>query len=216
MGNDEHSEWDRSATEPTNPSLPKPAAVPPNRLFDRERLFVIFFFAAYFFLLVQLFRVLAPFLAPLLGAAMLALVVFPVRNALARLTGSPAAASAAVTFFVTVTIVVPVVVLVWVLTREATTIVPTISAWLKTQHGQGWPIADEGQLPFLDRIWNAVTRLAAATDLDIRRVVLEAAQDLGNRATSAGAAMVRQLFEVLSSSWFCCWRCSSSCETGRT
>ena len=64
------------STSPPPPS-PHPAATPTSRLFDRERLFVIFFFAAYAFLLFQLFRVLAPFLAPLLGAAMLALVVLP-------------------------------------------------------------------------------------------------------------------------------------------
>jgi hypothetical protein len=54
------------------------------RPFDGDSLFVIFFFAAYFFLLYQLTRILAPFLAPLLGGAILALVAFPLRQNLAR------------------------------------------------------------------------------------------------------------------------------------
>jgi predicted PurR-regulated permease PerM len=183
-----------SATSPL-PS-PRPAAVPLNRPFDRERLFVIFFFAAYFFLLLQLFRVLAPFLAPLLGAAMLSLVVFPVRNMIARSTGSTTAASAIVTMLVTVTVVIPIVLLVWALIREATTIVPAVNVWVTTQHGQGWPMTAEGQ-PFLDRIWNAAAQLFAMIELDIRSVALETARDLGNRAAAAGAAMVRQLLAVL-------------------
>ncbi|MHB1206046.1 MAG: hypothetical protein ACYCZX_10780, partial [Rhodospirillaceae bacterium] len=70
-------------TEPDNKT---PRAVP---AFNRERLFVIFFFAVYAFLLYQLLRMLSPFLAPLLSAVMLALVVFPLREYLARRFKSP-------------------------------------------------------------------------------------------------------------------------------
>lgn len=185
-------------TDPASPPPdPQRPAAPPEGLFNRERLLVIFFFAAYFFLLYQLFLVLAPFLAPLLGAAMLALVVFPLRQVLLQRLSSPNAVSLLLTLLVMVTVIVPASVLAWILVREAAQAVPEVNAWLAAQRSQGWPMAQNGELPALERLLAAATRFFASIELDVRSVATETVRDLGNQVTSAGATIVRKFLAVL-------------------
>lgn len=184
-------------TDPGHPPPePRPAA-PPNGLFNRERLFVIFFFAAYFFLIYQLFLVLAPFLAPLLGAAMLALVVFPLRQFVLRRIPSPSLASLLITILVMVTVIVPASVLTWILVREAAQMIPELAAWLSAQRSQGWPMTRNGELAMLDRLLAATQRFFDMIELDVPRVATETVRELGNQVTSAGATIVRKLFSVV-------------------
>jgi predicted PurR-regulated permease PerM len=167
-----------------------------NRAFDRERLFVIFFFAAYFFLLYQLSKVLAPFLAPLLSAAMLALVAFPMRQKLSRWVISPTANAAIVTLLVTVTVVVPVFLLIWLVTREATAALPAISAWIAVQQATGWPFVDHSMPAAIDGLWSAARTFFGRIELDLAAVAQEGVREIGNRVTVLGASMVREFFAL--------------------
>ncbi|MDX2223699.1 MAG: AI-2E family transporter [Rhodospirillaceae bacterium] len=183
-----------------NPPAPKATVVDDalNRLgADRERLFFIFFFAVYFFLIYELFRVLAPFLAPLLGAVMLALVAYPAHLAVARAIKRPGPAAALSTLMVMVTVVVPVTMLVWLVVREAGAAVPALREWLAAQRELGAAISQDGLPASLDRLWAGANRLAEAMELDLRAIALETVRDLGNRVTTFGAAMVREFFAVL-------------------
>ena len=65
---------------------------------SREQLFAAFFFAAFLFLLYQLYLFLAPFFAPLVWAVILALTFAPLTNRLTRLTGGRPYESAEATF----------------------------------------------------------------------------------------------------------------------
>jgi len=183
-------------TQPQLPSI-RPPSLPAPRAFDRDRLFVIFFFAAYFYLLYQLLLVLAPFLAPLLGAAMLAVVVFPLRKYVERVVTQPTAAALIMTVLVMITVVVPLTLLAWLLTREATAAIPALNAWLAAQQTHGWSFA-QGEFPALfERLWNGLNRLLDMIELDVRSVALEGLREVGNRVTSAGATLVREFFGVL-------------------
>ena len=175
----------------TAPPSPLPTATD-----DRQRLFSVFFFAVYFFLLYQLFRVLAPFLAPLLSAVMLALVVFPLRQLLERALRRPNVAALLTTIIVTVTVVVPVSVLAWLLVREAGTAIPAVREWLAGQQGEGQSFAQGPLAAPLLALWETVSGYAAIIELDLRAVALAAVRDIGNRVTTAGAAMVREFFIV--------------------
>lgn len=181
------------------PSLPAKVTPPPplhGRPFDRDRLFVIFFFAAYFFLLYELTRVLSPFLAPLLGAAMLALVAFPMRQKLARWVPSPTANAALVTLLVMVTVVVPVFLLAWLVTREAMTAVPAISGWLAAQRDAGWAFPDHSLPATVVRIWSAANVFFDRIELDLAAMAQEGVREIGNRVTVMGASMVREFFAL--------------------
>lgn len=163
--------------------------------FDKERLFVIFFFAVYAFLIYQLFKVLTPFLSPLLTALMLALVVFPVRErSLRKWPQAPNLVAGALTLLVLVTVVVPVLILGWLVVREATEIVPAVSAWLTAQQGQGL----EGRLPpSLQSIWTSLNGFFTRVQFDVKGPTLDAVKAVGNGAAGFGAVLVAEFFGVL-------------------
>lgn len=172
---------------------------PPERRYplDRTLLFAIFFFAVYSLLLYQLARVLAPFLAPLLAAAMLAVVVYPLRrHALAALK-QPNAAAFALTVLTIVTVVAPASVLAWMVTREATTAMPALSDWLASQQAQGWPFV-RIELPApIAKSWATVSDFAESIGLDFKSVILESVRAIGNRATSMGAVILREFLVLV-------------------
>ncbi len=164
------------------------------RALDRERVFFIFFFAAYFFLVYQLFRVLAPFLAPILSAVMLTLVLFPLRQLVERRLHQLTAAALTTTVLAMVTIVVPVTVLTLLVMQEATTAVPVVREWLAAQQRTGLELTEE-QVPALAaKFWNALSSYAAVIELNLHDVVFEAIQNVGKRATLASASMLRGFF----------------------
>ncbi len=180
--------------------MPDPVAAKPStpgRSFDRDRLFFIFFFAAYFFLIYQLLRVLAPFLAPLLGAVMLALAVYPVRQWIGRAVRPPTAAAFLTTALVMMTIVGPAAVLALILVRESAAAIPVVGEWLAAQQANGMSFGEGDFSASLDKLWATLSGYAAMIDLDLRRVTLEAVREIGNRVTVAGATMVREFFVLL-------------------
>ncbi len=184
-------ESDTSSFERIPARLTWPAT--PRRL-DRELIFAIFFFAAYGFLVYELIRILAPFLAPLLGAAMLAVVVYPLRQTAMRIFRQPTPAAFALTILIMVTIIVPLSLLTWLVTREAATALPTLSEWLTIQQNQGWTFVRADMPVVVDRLWTGVRHLADMVDLDFKAVIVEGVRAMANRLTSLGASAVRQFF----------------------
>src|SRR6185295_6281517 len=88
--------------------------------FARSQLFAFFFFTVFLFLLYQLYRILSPFLGPILWAAILALLFYPIyQRVLRRLHGNATMAALALTTLVTAAIVLPTVSLSSVVTRES-------------------------------------------------------------------------------------------------
>jgi len=182
-------------SSPVTPPPRSPTARPFNGL-DRERLFSIFFFAIYFFLVYQLFRILTPFLAPLLGAIMLALVAFPLQQGIGRVVRRPTASAFITTLVTTVTVVVPVTLLTWLLLRELSAVIPVLREWLSAREGMGTLMG--GQLPApLDGAWRAIARYSDMIELDLKSVALTSIRELGNQVTTAVAAIFREFFVVL-------------------
>ena len=165
----------------------------PPPAFSRQRLFVIFFFAVYAFLLYQLVRILSPFLAPLLSAVMLTLVVFPLREHLARRLASPNLVAILLTALVVVTVVVPVSLLIWLVVSEATQAVPTLSAWI-TAHQQE---LDAGVEQRFHKVWSSLDGFFKMLQLDIKAMALDAVRNMGNKTTALGASIVAGFFGVL-------------------
>jgi predicted PurR-regulated permease PerM len=88
---------------------------------SREQLFAAFFFAVFLFLLYQAYLFIAPFLAPLTWAAILALTFFPLTTSLVRLfRGRRSLAAAVLVVAVTVLAILPAFYLGSVLVAQAT------------------------------------------------------------------------------------------------
>jgi predicted PurR-regulated permease PerM len=86
----------------------------------RGQVVVFFFFAAFLFLLYQLYAVFSGFLAPIIWAAILAMLFFPLyRVVLDWLRGRETLSAFVLTLLVTTIIVLPTVSLSSVITREA-------------------------------------------------------------------------------------------------
>ena len=169
--------------------------------FDRALLFVIFFFAVYSLLLYQLARVLAPFLAPVLAAAMLAVVIYPLRRRALTLLRHPNAAALALTGLTLVTIVVPLSALAWMVIREAATAMPALGDWMTAQQALGWPFVRIDLPAPLAAAWTAISSFADTINLDFKSVLVESVRAMGNAMTSMGATLVQKflmlMFELL-------------------
>lgn len=86
----------------------------------REQVFAVFFFGAFLFLLYQLYLVFSPFFAPIVWAAILAMVCYPLYQLVLRGTrGRATLAALALTMLATAAVVVPTVSLSSVVTQQA-------------------------------------------------------------------------------------------------
>ena len=125
------------ASPPPAPDGAEPA--PRRSLFSggfgtaRGQVAVFFFFAAFLFLLYQLYLVLAGFLAPIIWAAILAMLFFPLYTLVLRwCRGRETLAALALTVFVTLIIVLPTISLSSVITRESASLYARLSEWVSS------------------------------------------------------------------------------------
>jgi len=99
----------------------------------RERIVAVFFFAAFLFLLYQLYRVFSPFLGPIVWAVVLALLFYPLYlRALALVRGRQTLAALLLTLLVWGTILVPTVSLSSVVTREAALLYAQLTEFVRS------------------------------------------------------------------------------------
>jgi predicted PurR-regulated permease PerM len=99
----------------------------------RGQVIVAFFFAAFLFLLYQLYAVFSGFLAPIIWAAILAMLFFPLHVAVRRwMGGRETLAALALTLLVTAVIVLPTVSLSSVITREAASLYQRLSEYVSS------------------------------------------------------------------------------------
>jgi predicted PurR-regulated permease PerM len=180
-----------------SPETAGSAAVPENPLLDRRLLFLVFFFAVYFYLLYQLARIMSPFLAPLVGAVMIVLIFHPLHARLRQHVRGPNVAAAASTLLVLLTIVVPIIVLLWLLVKEAADIAPVVSDWLSKRQDLATAIQDHKLPAPIAKVWIKVTAFIEKWQIDLRSVALEALREIGNSITKIGAATLKQFFGLI-------------------
>jgi predicted PurR-regulated permease PerM len=126
------------------PALPTPSSParppePPRSSFTaslglaRGQLVVYFFFAAFLFLLYQLYAVFSGFLVPIVWAAILAMLFFPLYTLVLRWCGGrETLAALALTLFVTGGIVLPAISLSSVITREGISLYQRTSEYVSS------------------------------------------------------------------------------------
>src|SRR6187455_1753384 len=128
---------------PLPPPLPDPTTVPPpnpqRSLFTaslglaRGQVVVFFFFAAFLFLLYQLFLIFSGFLAPIIWAVILAMLFSPLyRVVLDRCRGRETLAALVLTLLITTVIVLPTISLSSVITREAASLYQRTSEYVSS------------------------------------------------------------------------------------
>lgn len=97
---------------------------------SRQRMVQYFFFAVFLFLAWQVLRLLAPFSSALLGSAILALLVFPLHEKLARRLKYPSLAAGLSTALTALVVIGPLLSLAWISAKETARVYPVASRWV--------------------------------------------------------------------------------------
>lgn len=122
-----------SATSSPLPPDPRATAFSTSLGLARGQVVVVFFFAAFLFLLYQLWAVFSGFLAPIIWAVILAMLFFPFYRVVRRWCGGRETLAAFVlTVFVTSVIVVPTISLSSVISREAASLYQRTSEYVSS------------------------------------------------------------------------------------
>jgi predicted PurR-regulated permease PerM len=164
---------------------------------SREHLFAAFFLACYVFLLHQLYLFLAPFAAPLVWAAILALTFYPLTTWLTRLfRGSRDLAALVLVVTVTTVAILPSIFLGTMLVREA-----------GQAYGRVQEMVANGELTqFLDRVQNsgigrlfqrATAPFADRLDLDPTKLILAGAAWVSQQIASQSGVLARNVLVSL-------------------
>src|SRR2546428_116767 len=140
---------------------------------SREQLFAAFFFAVFLFLLWQLYLFLAPFFAPLVWAAILALAFYPLTTRLVRAFGGRRSL-AALTLVLAITIVaiIPSFLLGSLLVREATGAYRRLQE--AVQHGELVGLVDQIRASRLGGLWVRFALLFDQFSIDVSDLLLRA------------------------------------------
>jgi len=160
----------------------------------RPLIFRIFFFAAFGFLLYQLFLILSPFFDGLMVAVTLALVFYPVHARFLRWTkgrSTWAAGLSVATLFLIV--VIPTLFFLGLLGKQAAALYP----WAQDQIRAVRMNPEEAfanKLPApIKRMWIKAESLLEKTDIEPQEVILRNVEKLGGQLSSTGALLLKNL-----------------------
>lgn len=159
---------------------------------SREQLFAAFFFAVFLGLLYQVYVFVAPFLAPLLWAAILALTFYPLTTWLVRTSrGRRSWAAFVLVLAVLVLAILPSFYLGSLLVREAT------GAYLRvqeaTQHGELQALVGRLQGSRLGGLWARVSPLFQQVSIDLSDLVLRATNWLSDQIVGYASSLARNV-----------------------
>ncbi len=128
----------------------------------REHIFLIFILFSVFLSVYYLYRILSPFLAPILWAILLAIVFYPISSRLQQHLKKKKALSALImTVFVVVVIILPSSLLILSLAQEVIDFYHELEEMLKTGRLQSY-LMEIGQLPLIKNIF---VKLKQSVDL---------------------------------------------------
>ena len=189
------------APVPAPPSDPPPRTAPPpltsrwrQLTAARGQLFVFFFFAAFLFLLYQLYRVLSGFLAPIAWAAILALVFYPLYlHVLRRWKWRDTSAAMALTALVTACVAVPAVSLSGVVTAQSVGLYKQLSEYVASGK-----LNQNIQQVRDSRMGRWVQRLnRQGWEIDVGAILSGSAERVSNFAVSQVTAIARNIATFL-------------------
>lgn len=160
--------------------------------FSRQRLVQYFFFATFILLLYQVIRILAPFYVSLVGSAILALLIYPAHDWLARrMRRYPSTAAAISTAGVVVIVVLPTLLLAWMAVRETARVYPVVQRWMRNS-----PYISQGPdlsllPPKLLVVWERGREFVQEWRIDPQGILLRALSDLSSQMTGMAAGAIK-------------------------
>ncbi len=159
----------------------------------RHQLFAVCFFAVLLVLLYQIAVIFSPFLLPVLWAAILAHITFPLHTRLTTLLKGRATASAwLLTLGIMALVVVPVVFLTLLLIQEAGIAYDAISAWVQSGGVRRLP-AQLAHLPLGGRMQDFISRHMTSSR-DLETFLLQSSKALSGFVLDQVAGLAKNAF----------------------
>jgi predicted PurR-regulated permease PerM len=159
---------------------------------SREQLFAAFFFAVFLFLLWQLYLFIAPFFAPLVWAAILALAFYPFTTWLVRAFGGRRTVAAAVLVTgVTLVVILPSFFLGATLVREATGLYHRMQE--AVARGEVTQLVDQVRASRLGGLQARVEPWLAQLSLDLSDLLLRATNLVSTFVVDQAGALARNV-----------------------
>lgn len=159
--------------------------------FDRQLLIRVFFFATFAFLIYQTFLLAKPFMAAILVAGLLAIMFFPLCVRLRKLLKNDALAALIMTLGVVLAAILPLAWLGWFLFREADQLIPAVQNITQSLNSGNLTFSSLNIPPFLQSFVTKILSLFERLEVDLRPIMLQAAQSIGSRITSFGALIAK-------------------------
>ncbi|HJQ85643.1 MAG TPA: AI-2E family transporter [Candidatus Binatia bacterium] len=159
---------------------------------SREQLFAAFFFAAFLFLLYQLYLFLAPFFAPLVWAVILALTFYPLTAWLgSAFGGRRTLAALTLVLGVTVVAIIPSFLVGSLVVRETT------AAYLRLQeavrHGEVLNLVDQIRASRVGGLWVRVAPLFEDLSIDVSELLLRATNWVSDQVVGQATSLARNV-----------------------
>lgn len=187
------SEATPSTPEPNSGASPLLPVTP-----DKLRLFRIFFFIVFAFLIWQLLLILSLFADVIIWSASLTLVFTPAHSwLLNRMPAKPTAAALLSTLGVFLLVLIPIIWMTWIVVVQSALLYPTVSEWVTTVNAEGengWL----GVLPEPVQIWwrNITVYLEQSTlfaQFNPRQFMLDNVDAVSLMLANFGASAARNL-----------------------
>ena len=159
---------------------------------SRGQLSAAFFFAVFLFLIYQVYLFVAPFLAPLTWAAILALTFSPLTTVVFRLfRGQRSLAAATLVLVVTVLAILPSFYLGSVLVAQATAAYRLLNA--AVSEGRYVDLVAQIQASFLGGLWMRAAGLLGEFSIDLSDLLLRATSWLSDQIVGHAASLARNV-----------------------
>ncbi len=159
----------------------------------RDVIIRVFFFTAFAFIFYQIFLLARPFLTAMLGAAMLAMIFYPLHTRILKVLHSRTGASLVSTLCVLLLGVLPLIGMGWFFIREATDLAPAAKGFIEDLRSKDWP-ALEAHLPALaQRATHYVSEIFTRMNVDFKEVLLDNARMVGAKVTYWASQALRNI-----------------------
>ena len=159
----------------------------------RRQLFAVCFFAVLLVLLYQIAIIFSPFLLPVLWAAILTHVTFPLHTRLTTLLqGRETASAALLTLGVMAMVVAPVAFLISLLIQEAGSAYDAINAWVQSGGVKRLP-AELAHLPLGGRMQELISRHVTSSK-DLEAFLLQSSRALSGFVVDQATGLAKNVF----------------------
>lgn len=164
---------------------------------NKQRLTPYFFFGVLSLLLYQMLRILSPFFVAALGAAILALTLYPIHEKILARVRRPNAAAGVSTALMVFIVVLPILFVGWMFLKETAKVYPMARHWAEDVRNRETHPGDPVPPPELLAAWENLRGTLESWGLDPQDAILNNLGELSSNMTHVATLIIKDLAFVL-------------------